>query len=95
MWSIDSNTFEESGGTVAGTAGGDVVVGTLELGAGTIQVVGSLLPEANQSNLHPFGMCDYATTYFGHLVMTNALRGQQVRAVDGRETVRVGRGSGE
>jgi hypothetical protein len=95
VWSIDSNTFEESGGTVAGTAGGDVVVGTLELGAGTIQVVGSLLPEANQSNLHPFGMCDYATTYFGHLVMTNALRGQQVRAVDGRKTVRVGRGSGE
>ena len=63
------------------------------MAGGTIQVVGSLLPPANQGNLHPFGMLDYATTYFGHLVMTNALRAQQVREVDGEEVLRIGRGS--
>ena len=87
---IDSGVFD---GTVAGTVADDVVVGTLELGGGTIQVVGSLLPPANQGNLHPFGMLDYATTYFGHLVMTNALRAQQVREVNGEEVLRIGRGS--
>jgi hypothetical protein len=90
--SIDQAAFESAGGTVAGLTGGRVVVGTLELGAGTIQVVGSLLPPAKQTNLHPFGMVDYAATYFGHLVMTNALFAQQVREVNGEETVRIGRG---
>ncbi|MFQ3320221.1 MAG: hypothetical protein ACI8UR_001878 [Natronomonas sp.] len=40
-------------------------------------------------------MCDYAATYFGHLVMTNALFGQQVREVDGEEVLRVGRGGAD
>ena len=64
----------------------------MPVGDGSVQLVGSLLPPANQSNLHPFGMADYAATYFGHLVMTNALGGQQVREVDGEETLRIGRG---
>ncbi|QLD85298.1 hypothetical protein HWV23_06005 [Natronomonas halophila] len=94
IYGLDNAAFESSGGTVAGTTGGDVVVGTIDAGseAGEIQVIGSLLPPAWQGNLHPFGMTDYAATYFGHLVMTNALRGQQVREVDGEETLRIGRG---
>lgn len=87
--SIDGTAFD---GTVAGTVGGDVVVGTLELGDGTIQIIGSLLPPANQGNLHPFGMLDYAATYFGHLVMTNALFARQVREVDDEAVLHVGRG---
>ncbi|WP_254824504.1 M14 family metallopeptidase [Haloglomus halophilum] len=93
--SIDQASFEDAGGSVAGLTGGRAVVGTLDVGDGTIQVVGSLLPPAKQTNLHPFGMVDYAATYFGHLVMTNALFGQQVREVDGEETLRIGRGSGD
>jgi len=89
---VDSGAFEAAGGTVAGTTGGDVIVGTVGLGEGQVHAVGSLLPPANQSNLHPFGMVDYAATYSGHLVMTNALFGQQVREVDGEETLRIGRG---
>lgn len=38
-------------------------------------------------------MLDYAATYFGHLVMTNALFAEQVREVDGAETLRLGRGT--
>ena len=92
IFGVDSDAFEDAGGTVAGTTGGDVVVGTLPVGDGQVQLVGSLLPAANQSNLHPFGMLDYAATYFGHLVMTNALFAEQVREVDGEETLRIGRG---
>jgi hypothetical protein len=92
LTTVDSGAFD---GTVAGTTGGEVVVGTLTLGDGTIQVIGSLLPPANQGNLHPFGMLDYAATYFGHLVMTNALRAQQVREVDGEERLRIGRGDSD
>lgn len=92
IYAVDSEAFEAAGGDVAGTADGDVVVGSLDCGDGSIQLIGSLLPPANQSNLHPFGLCDYAATYFGHLVMTNALGGQQVREVDGEETLRIGVG---
>ena len=92
IFGVDSDAFDAAGGTVAGTTGGDVVVGTLPVGDGQVQLVGSLLPAANQSNLHPFGMLDYAATYFGHLVMTNALSAEQVREVDGEETLRIGRG---
>jgi len=95
IYGVDSGAFDDAGGTVAGTTGGDVVVGTLEVGDGQIQLIGSLLPPAEQSNLHPFGMVDYAATYFGHLVMTNALFAEQIREVDGEETRRIGRGSGE
>jgi hypothetical protein len=87
--SIDGTAFD---GTVAGTVGGDVAVGTLELGDGTIQIIGSLLPPANQGDLHPFGMLDYAATYLGHLVTTNALFAQQVHEVDDEEVLHVGRG---
>ena len=92
IYGVDGAAFEAAGGSVAGTAGGDVVVGSVPVGDGSVQLVGSLLPPAEQSNLHPFGMADYAATYFGHLVMTNALFGQQVREVDGEETLRIGRG---
>ena len=94
IYGVDDAAFEAAGGSVAGTTGGDVVVGSVPVGDGSVQLVGSLLPPAEQSNLHPFGMVDYAATYFGHLVMTNALFGQQVREVDGEETLRIGRGDG-
>ncbi len=94
IYGVDAAAFDGAGGTVAGTTGGDVVVGTLAVGDGQIQLIGSLLPPAEQSNLHPFGMVDYAATYFGHLVMTNALFAEQIREVDGEETRRIGRGDG-
>ena len=53
---VDSDAVEAAGGAVAGTTGGDVVVGTLPVGTGRVQLVGSLLPAANQSNRHSFGI---------------------------------------
>ena len=80
--------------SVAGRTGGQVATGSLtrstDDGTG-IHVVGSLLPPASQSNLHPFGLLDYTVSFLGYLVFTSALGFQQVRTV-GDEQFRFGRG---
>ncbi|WP_336364373.1 M14 family zinc carboxypeptidase [Halalkalicoccus salilacus] len=83
---VEEEAFDEAGGTVGasvqsgeGEDGDDddgsssVAVGSLEHGDGEIHVVGSLLPSANQSHLHPFGVLDHSTTLLGHTLVTNAL----------------------
>lgn len=62
--------FESVGGTVVGTVDDDVAVGSLD---DSIHLVGSLLPESNQSHLHPFGLLDYSVSTLGHTVLSNAL----------------------
>lgn len=86
----DENTIA----TIAGrTGGGDDWVGAASFthrgespaddpGDG-IHVIGGLLPPANQSHIHPFGMLDYTVSFFGQTVLTNALGAKQVRRVDG------------
>jgi hypothetical protein len=71
LWGVDGNAFEAAGGTVAARNGTAVTVGSL--GDGRVQVVGSLLPPANQEHLHPFGLHDYAVTTFGLTVLANAV----------------------
>ncbi|PSP57435.1 hypothetical protein BRC82_00330 [Halobacteriales archaeon QS_1_67_19] len=83
---VDADAFDAAGGTVAGETDGKVAVGSLTGGLddGTgIHVVGGLLPPANQFHLHPFGLLDYAVSFFGHTVLTNALGYEQNRYVDG------------
>ncbi|WP_255171214.1 M14 family zinc carboxypeptidase [Natrononativus amylolyticus] len=89
---VDEDAFEAAGGTIAGTfAGGStwqpgssgVGVGTLTAGDAEINVIGSVLPPANQSELHPFGMADYATSFMGHTLVCNALGFEQRRYVNG------------
>ena len=62
IYGVDNAAFEAAGGSVVGTTGGDVIVGSVPVGDGSVQLVGSLLPPVEQSNLHPFGMADYAAT---------------------------------
>ncbi|WP_255196741.1 M14 family metallopeptidase [Halorarius litoreus] len=80
--------------SVAGRTDGQVATGSLtpssDSGTG-IHVVGSLLPPASQSNLHPFGVLDYTVSFLGYLVFTSALGFQQVRTV-GDEEFTFGRG---
>lgn len=89
---IEEEAFDEAGGTVGasvqsgeGEDGDDgsssVAVGSLEHGDGEIHVVGSLLPPANRSHLHPFGLLDHSTTLLGHTLVTNALGHRQRRSV--------------
>lgn len=82
---INIDTFESAGGTVAGTMGSsdDVAAGTLTAGDSEISVLGSVLPPANQRELHPFGMADYAVTFMGHTLVCNALGFEQRRYVNG------------
>lgn len=85
VWTVDVNAFEAAGGTVAGSLGGagNVGVGTLSAGDAEINVVGTLLPPANQRELHPFGMADYTLSFMGHTLICNALGFEQRRYVNG------------
>ena len=60
-----------------------VAAGTVAAGDAEIEVIGSILPPANQRELHPFGMADYALSFFGHTLLCNALGFEQRRYTDG------------
>ena len=75
MTLVDDRAFRAAGGEVAATARGGVVAGRL----GSITVIGSLLPPASQSNLHPFGLSDYAVTTAGQRLLRTALGHEQRR----------------
>ena len=81
---VDEDAFQEASGEVAGTIGGEGVgAGRLAAGDAEITVLGSVLPPAQQTELHPFGMADYAVSFMGHTLLCNALGFQQRRYVDG------------
>ncbi|RKD93996.1 M14 family zinc carboxypeptidase [Halopiger aswanensis] len=82
---VDRDAFESAGGDVAGTTGGEdrVGAGTLEADDAEINVLGSILPPARQTVLHPFGMADYAVSFMGHTLICNALGFEQRRYRNG------------
>ncbi|MFU8866889.1 MAG: peptidase M14, partial [Natronococcus sp.] len=81
---VDEDAFREASGEVAGTIGGEGVgAGRLVADDAEITVLGSVLPPAQQTELHPFGMADYAVSFMGHTLLCNALGFQQRRYVDG------------
>ncbi|SEO72899.1 Zinc carboxypeptidase [Halogranum amylolyticum] len=88
---VDPDAFTAAGGSVAGYARDDdgddgrrVAAGSLTRPDGTgVHLLGGLLPPANQSSLHPFGVLEYTTTFLGHTMLTNALGYRQRRVVDG------------
>jgi len=96
---VDPDAFEDAGGEMAGTIGGDpdavgnpsqaidgtpgVGAGTIEVGDATVTILGSILPPASQQQLHPFGMADYAVSFMGHTLLCNALGFIQRRLRDG------------
>ena len=83
---LDPEAFDAAGGTVAGRTNEKIAAGSItpDRNTGTgIHVIGSLLPPASQSNLHPFGLLDYTVAFLGHVMLTNALGYQQNRFVDG------------
>ncbi|WP_266074815.1 hypothetical protein [Haladaptatus caseinilyticus] len=85
---VNRDAFDAAGGTIAGETAGKVSAGSLTGGRsdGTgIHVIGSLLPPANQGNLHPFGLLDYTVSFLGHTMLTNALGYQQTRYVNGQQ----------
>ncbi|WP_458190622.1 M14 family zinc carboxypeptidase [Haladaptatus sp. NG-WS-4] len=99
MTVVNVDAFERADGTIAGITYARpfyeespyVGAGSLTRDNGTgIHVIGGLLPPANQSHLHPFGMLEYTPTFLGHTMLTNALGFVQNRYVDGDLTARFG-----
>jgi hypothetical protein len=96
---VDPTAFENAGGEMAGIIGGGpdavgnpgqaidgdpgVGAGTVEVGDAEVTILGSILPPANQQQLHPFGMADYAVSFMGHTLLCNALGFVQRRLRDG------------
>ncbi|HVF18633.1 MAG TPA: M14 family zinc carboxypeptidase [Mycobacteriales bacterium] len=72
QWVVAADAFEAAGGRVVGRLqGSDVTFGEIELGAGRIRVLGSLLPTPTLANDHRFGLADYALTYTGYELARN------------------------
>lgn len=103
MTLVDKEVFTSAGRHIAGTTGGKVAAGTLLSGTtggtirdivrsdeGSVHVIGSLLPPANQSNHHPFGVLDHAVSFLGHTILTNSLGYVQKRYIRGTEVASLG-----
>jgi len=71
----------EPGEQIEGSPG--VGAGTFSVGDAEIAILGSILPPAKQTELHPFGMEDYALSFMGHTLLCNALGFVQERYRDG------------
>ncbi|MFC4439673.1 MULTISPECIES: M14 family zinc carboxypeptidase [Natrialbaceae] len=93
---VDPDAFADAGGSIAGTftewdddggnlapVGSGVGAGTLAADESEITVLGSVLPPARQTELHPFGMADYAVSFMGHTLVCNALGFEQRRYAEG------------
>lgn len=53
-------------------------LGELSLGAGTVRILGALLPDPTEEYYHPYGLDSYATTYTGNLLFRNLLGWEEV-----------------
>ena len=76
VWTVDRSAWEAAGGRTAGTTGdGRTSVGEVALGRGRVRIIGALLPDPSGDFAHPFGVSDYAVTYWGYRVLANVLDG--------------------
>jgi RTX calcium-binding nonapeptide repeat (4 copies) len=75
VWTVDQPTWEGAGGrTVGTTTETEVTLGELPLGAGTVRIIGALLPMPSDQADIPYGLSSYALTYSGYQVFNNALQ---------------------
>jgi len=78
VWTVAQSAWEGAGGRTVGTTGSGLVsLGELPLGAGKVRILGALLPPPSGDAAHPFGVNDYAVTYWGYQVFANLLDGTQ------------------
>ena len=74
-WVVARDAWEAEGGvTVAHIeADTDVGLGRIELGNGTIGILGALLPPATEKFDHLYGLADYAVTVAGGQILNNMI----------------------
>ncbi len=79
---VDPAAWEAAGGTNlgrsyvrpgprGGTGFAGVSLGELPVEAGTIRIIGALLPEPTTDNFHPYGLSSHALTYTGYQLFEN------------------------
>lgn len=73
VWRVDREAFEAAGGTTVATTTGATSIGELPLGAGSVRLLGGLLPLPVLTEQVRFGLANYAPTDTGYLVLANAL----------------------
>jgi hypothetical protein len=84
QYDVDKEAFKAAGGRVAGTsinASADaaapvfdrVTLGEIPLGAGTVRIEGTLLPQPSTEWDHTLGLEPYAVTYTGYILARNLL----------------------
>ncbi|PKK85628.1 MAG: hypothetical protein CVT48_04585 [Thermoplasmata archaeon HGW-Thermoplasmata-1] len=79
VWTVNRTAWEAKGGSVVATTGdGMVSLGSVKLGLGEIVFFGAALPDPSQDENHPYGLSDYALTYSGYQIITNAIGGTVV-----------------
>lgn len=74
-WVVARDAWEGAGGVVVAhiEADTDVGLGRLELGQGTIGILGALLPPATEKFDHLYGLADYAVTVAGGQILNNMI----------------------
>ena len=79
VWTIDRSAWEKAGGKTAGTTGSSdrTSLGEIKLGKGRIRILGALLPNPTGAFNHPFGVSNYAVTYWGYRVVANMLNARE------------------
>jgi PGF-CTERM protein len=92
MHTVAEEPLQEAGATVASAVDGRVRLATVETGRTRVGVhlLGSLLPPANQEQLHPFGLLDHSLTRFGYLLLCNALGYRLSLSRNGQVTATLG-----
>ncbi len=83
VWVVAAGSFD---GDVVGSAAGDVNLGELKVGSGTVRIFGAILPDATTSTPHPYGLDGYSVTIFGNQVLMNLMnleRITEMKAFDG------------
>lgn len=76
-WRVDRSVWEAAGGTTAGVSGDQTSVGELNLGAGTLRIIGVLLPNPDNSDPNiGFGLNGYGVLDTGYIVLANALNAE-------------------
>jgi hypothetical protein len=82
QYDVDKAAFQAAGGRIAATSVNSdpdnaapvytrVAIGELKLGAGTIRIVGAVLPQPSQAYDHQLGIEPYAVTYTGYILVRN------------------------
>ena len=75
-WTVTRSSLESAGGTHLGHFGSATTrtsLGRLPLGDGTIGIIGALLPPAQESLHHFYGLADYGVTVAGGQILNNML----------------------